>query len=149
MEKRPGSAEDARGARWEHFAHSADAGVRGFGTTKEEAFAQAALALTALVTRPDSVRPRRTVEVRCEAGDDELLLSAWLNAVICEMSARRMLFSRFEPRIEGRRLTGTLSGEEADPARHAPAVEPKGATLTALKVGQDGGLWTAQCVVDV
>jgi SHS2 domain-containing protein len=31
-----------------------------------------------------------------------------------------------------------------------PAVEPKGATLTALKVErQDDGAWVAQCVVDV
>jgi len=34
---------------WEHFAHGADIGVRGSGTTLGEAFEQAALALTAVV----------------------------------------------------------------------------------------------------
>ena len=38
-------------ARWEHFPHDADVGVRGFGPTPAEAFAQAALALTAVATR--------------------------------------------------------------------------------------------------
>jgi SHS2 domain-containing protein len=36
--------------RWEHFPHDADVGVRGFGATAAEAFEQAALALTAIVT---------------------------------------------------------------------------------------------------
>lgn len=135
--------------RWEHFPHDADVGVRGVGATKEEAFAQAALALTAVVTDPARVVPRVEVSVRCAGGDDELLLVAWLNAVIGEMSARRMLFSRFSPRLEGGALRAVLAGEPVDPARHAPAVEPKGATLTALRVSREGGTWTAQCVVDV
>src|SRR5690606_28024908 len=36
--------------RWEHFAHDADMGVRGVGSTLAEAFEQGALALTALIT---------------------------------------------------------------------------------------------------
>jgi SHS2 domain-containing protein len=136
-------------ARWEHFAHGADAGVRGFGATKAEAFAQAARALTAVVTDPSGVRPREALSIRCRAADDELLLVAWLNAVIAEMSARRMLFSRFEPRLEGGALRAVIAGEPADAARHAPAVEPKGATLTALRVARERGVWMAQCVVDV
>jgi SHS2 domain-containing protein len=47
-------------------------------------------------------------------------------------------------------LRGRAWGEAADPARHHPAVEIKGATLTELKVSCAAeGLWTAQCVVDV
>ncbi|MEW5891370.1 MAG: archease, partial [Pseudomonadota bacterium] len=37
---------------WEHFRHGADIGVRGIGDTLGEAFAQGALALTAVVTEP-------------------------------------------------------------------------------------------------
>lgn len=40
---------------WEHFPHDADIGVRGVGTSKEEAFEQAALALTAVITNPENV----------------------------------------------------------------------------------------------
>ena len=39
-----------RKAGWEHFPHDADIGVRGWGATPAEAFEQAALALTAVVT---------------------------------------------------------------------------------------------------
>jgi tRNA nucleotidyltransferase (CCA-adding enzyme) len=140
-------------ARWEHFEHGADIGVRGFGPTLAAAFEQAAIALVAVVTDPASVAPNESVDLACEAPDDELLLVAWLNAVVGEMGARRMLFGRFELRIEGHRLAARAWGEPASVARHQPAVEVKGATCTALRVAPlhdaSGAGWLAQTVVDV
>lgn len=135
---------------WEHFDHGADIGVRGYGPTKARAFEQAALALTAVVTDPARVLPRETVEIACRAADDELLLAAWLNALVYEMAVRRMLFSRFEVRLQDGVLQARAEGEVVAVERHEPAVEVKGATCTALRVapGGDGG-WLAQTVVDV
>ena len=136
--------------RWEHFAHEADMGVRGFGASKEEAFEQAALGLTAVITDPETVRAHELINVVCEAPDDELLFVDWLNALVYEMATRNMLFSRFEVHIDGHRLEGKAWGERVDVVRHQPAVEVKGATYTALRVGQgESGEWLAQCVVDV
>ncbi|MCW8917672.1 MAG: archease [Gammaproteobacteria bacterium] len=136
---------------WQHFPHQADIGIRGIGTTLSEAFAGAALALSAVITDPATIRADETVAIRCAAPDSELLLVDWLNALVFEMTTRHMLFSRFEVRISGgRQLEATVWGEHIDPARHQPAVEVKGATYTALRVGrQVGGEWLAQCVVDV
>jgi SHS2 domain-containing protein len=137
-------------AGWEHFAHGSDIGVRGFGRTVEEAFEQAALALTAVVADVHRVSGNTNVEVRCDAPDLELLFVSWLNAVIYEMAVRKMLFNEFHASITGCSLRGTLVGEKVDPERHLLAVEPKGATVTALEVAQDArGQWLAQCVVDV
>lgn len=134
---------------WQHFPHDADVGVRGFGSTIEAAFEQAARALTAVVSDAE-VRAAIDIEVECEAPDRELLFVEWLNAVIYEMSVRRMLFSRFAVRIDGSHLHGKLWGEPVDVKRHAPACEPKGATYTALRVAQDAdGTWSAGCIVDV
>ncbi len=136
--------------RWEHFPHGADIGVRGIGASKEEAFEQAALALTAVMTDPHTVAPNEAVEVSCEAPDDEMLLVDWLNGLIYEMATRRLLFSRFAVHIVGSSLQATAWGEAIDVSRHQPAVEVKGATYTALVVKQDAnGAWLAQCVVDV
>ncbi len=135
--------------RWELLPHGADIGVRGVGRSKAEAFEQAAVALTAVITEPDSVSANERVEITCQATDDELLLVNWLNALIYEMATRKMLFSRYEVRIDGSRLFGTAWGEPIDVDRHQPAVEVKGATCTALKVRRDGDIWTAQCIVDV
>jgi len=137
-------------ASWEHFSHGSDIGVRGIGSSLEEAFEQAAIALSAVVADVNSVEPRQIVEVRCDAPDLELLLVSWLNAIIYEMAVRRMLFSKFRIAFAGSSLTGTLAGERVDPERHQVAVEAKGATVTALKVSCDrDGQWLAQCVIDV
>ena len=132
------------------FPHGADVGIRGVGPTCDTAFEQAALALTSVVTDPTRIASKEAVEVTCEAPDHAYLLLDWLNALIYEMAVRRVVFGRFAVSIQGNRLDGWAWGEPVDRKRHRPAVEPKGATLTALKVGiRDDGAWVAQCVVDV
>jgi len=135
---------------WEHFEHGADIGVRGIGPNLAAAFEQAACALTAVVTDLDKVVAQQAIQITCTAPDAELLLADWLNALIYEMATRQMLFSRFEVTIEDHHLRAMIWGEPVDVDRHAPAVEIKGATYTALAVTQDAqGQWCAQCVVDV
>jgi SHS2 domain-containing protein len=135
---------------WDHFPHGADIGVHGWGTDAAHSFEHAALALIAIVVDPTSIRPEESVDITCEASTLESLLVEWLNAVIYEMAARQMVFGIFDVAIRDHRLTATASGERLDPERHEPAVEPKGATYTALKVApRADGIWDAQCVVDV
>ena len=135
---------------WRHFRHMADIGVHGWGATPEEAFEQAALALTGVITDPRAVRALTPVEIDCAAPDRELLLADWLNALVYEMATRGMLFARFEVSLRDHGLRGRAWGEALDRARHAPAVEVKGATYTGLGVDQDDdGVWHARCVVDV
>ena len=136
--------------RWEHFPHEADIGVRGIGASPAEAFEQAALALTAVITDPANVQPDEAVELFCEAPDIELLLAEWLNALVDEMATRKLLFARFEVQIAEQRLRAKAWGEQVNLHKHQPAVEVKGATYTALTVRptNDGG-WLAQCVVYV
>lgn len=134
---------------WAHFHHDADIGVCGRGRSVAEAFEQAALALTAIVTDA-AVGDETRVDVTCRRDDLGLLLVDWLDAIIYEMSVRKMLFGRFSVEIDGLSLRGSLWGEPVDIARHAPACEPKGATLTELDVSQNAdGQWSACCVVDV
>jgi SHS2 domain-containing protein len=137
-------------SRWEHFPHQADIGVRGLAATLEQAFEQAALALTAVITDPAEVAAKEKLQLTCMAPNAELLLVDWLNSLIFEMATRNMLFSRFEVHIEGNNLTAQVWGEALEVERHHPAVEIKGATYTSLKVAkQPDGIWLAQCVVDV
>jgi SHS2 domain-containing protein len=135
---------------WEHYSHTADMGIRGFGLTKEEAFAQAALAMIAISVDLKKIKTEQQVEITCEDDDDELLFIVWLNRLLYEMAAQKMLFGRFEVRIEGRRLTAKAWGQKLDLAKHKPVIEIKGASYTDLKVRQDRqGRWIAQCVVDI
>lgn len=135
---------------WEHFEHQADIGVRGVAPELADAFVQAALAMTAVITDPAGVRTTQRVDVECEAPDRELLLADWLNALIFEMSTRKLVFGRFEVHLATGSLQGSAWGEPVDRERHHPAVEIKGATYTELSVRQlPDQRWCAQCVVDV
>jgi len=134
---------------WEHFEHKADIGVRGFGNTLAEAFEQAAVAMTAVVTDISLVQARTTISIACIDEDKDALLYDWLNALIYEMATRKMLFCKFEVSIDHERLEATVYGEAIDIERHQPCVEIKGATYTELAVYKEEQQWVAQCVIDV
>jgi len=135
---------------WELFPHPADIGIRGVGSTREEAFAQAATALTAVITDPEKVEPRDVVEIICREEDNELLFMNWLSSLLYEMATRGMLFSRFEIEPTEGGLRARAWGEPVDVEKHEPAVEVKAATYAGLKVEKDNaGNWLAQCIVDV
>lgn len=144
------SPQTGSGASWEHFLHIADVGVRGFGPTPGIAFEQAAKAMIAAITVPESIESKKTIEITCQAPNLDLLLVDWLNAIVYEMATRKMLFGSFSVKISGNCLNGRISGEPVDVRRHGPAAEVKGATLSELEVAQDpDGRWHAQCIVDV
>jgi SHS2 domain-containing protein len=134
---------------WEHYSHTADMGIRGFGDTMEEAFAAAAVAMVAINVPPEKINQQQKVEVTCIGQDRELIFVAWLNSILYEMATRKMLFSRFEVKIEGGRLTGSALGEKIDLKRHKPVVEIKGVSYCDLKVTEENGKWCAQCIVDI
>jgi SHS2 domain-containing protein len=134
---------------WEDFPHGADVGVRGRGWTLEQAFEQAALALTGVLTNAD-IENQTAVEVECDAPDVEVLLVEWLNAIIYEMAVRNMIFGAFKVTLSGLHLRATMWGEPVDQTKHMPACEPKGATFTSLRVAQEpDGTWSAACIIDV
>ena len=140
---------------WQHYEHEADIGIEGIGASKEAAFIQAALALTAVITEPENVSPDSEIEITCEAPNDEILFVDWLNALIYEMANHKMLFSRFDVELTSSQghassLHAKVWGEKIDQVKHQPVVEIKGATYTTLQVYEDEShIWHAQTVVDV
>ncbi len=134
---------------YETFEHQSDIGVRGFGDSLEEAYANAAAAMYSVMADISRIAQRESRAVHVTAEDREQLLVEWLNALLALSDIERMVFSRFEVHIEGSDLTGTAWGEGLDRLRHEPKVEVKGATYHLLKVADEDGRYTAQCVVDV
>jgi SHS2 domain-containing protein len=135
--------------QYETFEHEADIGIRGFGTTLEEAFANAAAALYSVMVDVTRVDRKEFRGVNVSADDQEQLLVEWLNALLAVSDIERLVFSRFEVRIEGNRLAGTAWGEHLDRTRHHAHVEVKGATYHMLRVQKENGRYVVQCVVDV
>jgi tRNA nucleotidyltransferase (CCA-adding enzyme) len=132
----------------DHFTRGAN--VRGAGASREEAFEQAALDLTALIANPQTVVPRQMVTISCDAPEEQLLLSAWLSAVADEMTMRQMLFGRFEVYLDCHHLEARAWGEPVNVVRHQPAGAVRGATFSNPRVGREpDGPWVARCRVDL
>lgn len=108
------------------------------------------MSLMAVICSPEKVEPREAVQIRCQADENDLLFIDWINSLIYEIDIRKMLFSRFEVRLDGLHLSADAWGEPTDPDKHELAVEVKAATYMALKVFLNPQQqWVAQCVVDV
>jgi len=136
---------------WEHYSHPSDIGIRGTGDTVEEAFVQAALAMTAVMCELSRIEAKQEVEIVSGRIDDiEILFVEWLNAIVYHTAVDAMLFSRFSVEIDGNIVRAKAWGEKIDADKHAPSVEVKAVTYADLKVAkQRSGKWVAQCIVDV
>jgi len=135
------------GLHWEHFDRGADVGVRGFGWSRAAAFEQAALGLAAVVVEPSDVREVEWLDIRVAADDPQLLLADWLNAVLTEMSAQRMLFCRFHVALHGDTLTARVAGEPVSLERHRLRGDVRAASHAEALVTFEGERWIAQAVL--
>ncbi len=135
---------------FETFEHGADIGVRGYGRSLEEAFANGAKALFSLIVENfEEVRPKEKVDLEVSAELLDELFVAWLNKLLTVSALEHLVFCDFEVRIKEGTLSATALGEKLDPERHLLGEEVKGATFTLAKVEKVNDHWVAQCVVDV
>ena len=134
---------------FETFEHKADIGIRGFGKTIAESYQETAKVMFSIMFNLDNVEKKETIEIKCEADDNELLLVEWLNHLLAEASVNEMVFAEFEVKIDGKTLVGKAIGEKLDLEKHKPKTEIKAATYSNLKVFQEKDQWVSQCIVDV
>lgn len=132
-----------------HFSEGPELNIQAEGPTLGAAFAEAALAMIALVADPAAIRLEETIEINCDAPSAEQLLVKWLDAVVSEMNARGMIFGAFKIDTDGFQLNAEASGEHVPQERQVPSIKLKGATLKGLAVSEDlEDEWRVQCVVD-
>lgn len=135
--------------KWEVFSHDADIGIRGIGSSLSEAFEMAGMAITGVVTTPDTVPCEISIPLQIEENDLDMLFFEWVNQIIYVMDTKKMLFSKFEVNLQGNTLEAQIYGQEVAKMQGDFAVEIKGATFTELKVANEGNGWVAQCIVDI
>jgi len=139
---------------FEYFDHGADIGIRGFGSTIEEAFEKAAVGMFSLMFDVEAVEPNQTLELSCTADDLGLLFVEWLNRLLWLSATENMVLCRFLVRRitetgTKRSLDAQLRGEKLSISKHNPKIEVKAATYAELKVEVRPGHSLVQTVVDV
>jgi len=146
-------------AGFELTEHTADVGVRAWGSSVGEVFEQAALATVSLEYDLETVRPADATTVVVEAPERDLLLAAWLNELIYLIDGERWVFARFQvdavgaiEDADGRSawsLRATAIGERRDARRHAVRTLVKAATLHGLALRHTSHGWVGEVLLDV
>ena len=138
---------------WEHYEHTADIGIRGYGSTLEEAFEAVALALFDVMVDVRKVEAKECREVEVEGEDLEALLYNFLEELLVLHDTEGLVFGDFRVEIEkgreGYRLKAKACGEPLS-EKHEPKEEVKAITYHEMEIRQlPDGRWMAQLVPDI
>lgn len=135
---------------FEIIEHPADIGFIAYGSSLEELFANAALALLWLTCELFTIEERLAVDITVTGENVETLLYAWLTEVLAVADAHQLVFRRASVReISDIRLTGTLYGESVERPRHQTKTYIKAVTMHQLSVEQTSYGFRAQVFLDV
>jgi SHS2 domain-containing protein len=137
--------------RFEIIEHTADTGLRVFGSTLEALFENAGLGLmTALVQDLDTMTPTSSTEVTLEAPDDADLLVDWLNDRLFRFDAREEIHAwATVERVEDGRLVASSGYRKVDWEQDQFHAEIKSATYHGLRLERQGDLWVAEVIFDL
>ena len=144
----PASARN--GAGYEQFEVEADVGIRAWGPTRAEAFAQAARGVLSLVADPVSIAPLESREVRAQGDGPESLLVAWIDECLYVHEIEAFVVSSVDVEACSDTVVhGRLHGEPLDAGRHRLGTVVKGATLHGVSVEARDGRHEVRIIVDV
>ena len=133
--------------RFEYIEHTADVGVRVWGMTLPELFANAAYAMFSIMAELAAVRGRFSEVVEVGSQNSEELLVEWLRELLYLSSIREYLFSRFDVvEMDETHLKAICWGEPIDAARHRLQTEVKTVTYHQLYIRRSAEGFEAQII---
>lgn len=136
--------------KFEAIEHTADAGIKAYGQTKEEMFKNAALAMFNMLADLKDVKMQSAVDLEAAASNIEELLVAWLGELLYQSVSKGVVFKEFSfEYFDDTRLRARCYGEKIDLTKKRFKAEIKAVTYHQLEVKQKGGLWTGRVIFDV
>lgn len=133
--------------RFEELDHTADVGLRAYGETLDELFANAGAGMFSLITDLDTVKPVGEYEVRVKAEDLKSLLFDFLSELLFVHETQKLLFSEFEAKVRDLAVDARVRGERIDRDRHPLHANVKAVTYHEMIVDPEGGV--AQVIFDI
>ncbi|MBD3248515.1 archease [Candidatus Woesearchaeota archaeon] len=138
--------------RYEFFPHTADVKFKAYGGTMEEAFSNAALALTKIMVEPDNVGAETEEMIEVESEDEKALLYDFLERFLVLFEVNGFLMhSVKELEIEKEdkfRLKAIVEGDD-NLSRYEPETHIKAITYQEMEVFEKDGKWLVQVVPDI
>jgi SHS2 domain-containing protein len=136
--------------QYEYIEHTADLGLKAYGTTQEELFVNAAMALFEILVSPETIQLRESQAIKVEAAGLDGLIVSWLGELLYLFDTQGLLLKRFHiENMQDDSLEATVHGEVMDPARHEIKTCIKAVTYHRLYVTRQSGIWEAQVFLDL
>jgi len=133
------SNEDSSQRSFRFLEHMADAYIEAYGSSLEEAYENAALAMFEVMTDTSRVEPKIEESVEVEGSDLKSLLYSWLESLLIKYGFENRLYSKFVvEKIEGDkdhfRLRARIFGEDFDQGKHPSKTEVKAVTFHLMEI---------------
>jgi len=140
--------------KFEFLEHTADVYIRAHGTTMEEAYENAALAMFEVMTDTDKITPMQEETLEVEAEDQYALLYSWLEALLVKFETENMLFSKFqitnwEETDENFKIKAKVFGEKFDSQKHPQRVAVKAATYHRMVIIRERDRVILEFILDI
>src|SRR3989338_2517359 len=136
--------------RYEQFPHTADIGVRVYGSDLKELFENAAFGMFDILADLEGMKTSVTQDFELSAPNDEELLVAWLDELLYNFYTKSIIFSDFKAaELEGGRLKAKAFGRPVGENRNRLKTEIKAATYSNFKIKKTPDGYEVSIVFDV
>jgi SHS2 domain-containing protein len=145
----------AQAMGWRLLEHTADVGIEAEAPEPAACLAEAAAALSHVLTGgdPGSWRGELDVALRVEAPDLQALAVAFLAELVWLRDARDLLWQDGHLVVEADgeiwRVAGTMRAVRHDSARHGRGVEVKAVTYHQVMFALQDGVWRLRVYLDL
>lgn len=136
--------------RYEIIPHTADIGIKAYGTTLSELFKNTAYGMFDIIADLDGLKKSVEQPIEVKAANREELLVAWLGELLYNFYTKQIIF--FDFNIEELSDTGIKAkafGRHVGENRNRLKTEIKAVTYHELKIQEDAGKFTAVVIFDV
>jgi SHS2 domain-containing protein len=141
--------EPSKEVRYELIDHTADLGIRVFGTDAADLFRNGALALTDLMTDARRVKSTQVCHVQVSGDDWQDLMVNWLRELLYLWTGEEKLIGNVAiESIRENEIEALVECETYAPQRHVLKNEIKAVTYHQIQVLDSGGGWQAQIIFD-
>jgi SHS2 domain-containing protein len=134
---------------YEYLDHTADVLFIAKASNLEDLFEQCALAVENTQVEVKLIEPKIKREINLEAKSNEDLLFEFLDELLFYKDSERLIFSKFEFKIENNKLKCTAWGDEIDFDKHDPKVDVKAITMHMFELKKTDTGFEAKVLIDI
>lgn len=132
--------------KYKFLPHTADIKFKAFGKTLNQAFENAALAVTEHLAKEQKIKPTKTKTIKLEGYDQKSLLYNFLEEIVYLLDAENFLTSKVKVTIKENKIEAVFHGDKAS---NYEVNHIKAATYAEMQIKKSKKGFEVRAVMDV